>query len=78
MILNRPDMLSPSRAADAQFTENAVQSDPHNRVLIPRFDVYIACANLDRVEDQIIHQHTHFNAAFFGYGLEIAGRLIHG
>src|SRR6185436_1611660 len=39
-----------------KFTENAVQSDPHNQGTLPRFDVYIARANLDRVEDQVIHQ----------------------
>jgi hypothetical protein len=59
-----------------QFGEHAVEPDAHHERAFPRFDVDIAGARFDGVDQQVINQDGNFDA-LVGNRLQIASGLIH-
>ena len=60
-----------------QLVEHAVESDAHDERALPGFDVEIAGADLDGVDQQVIDQRSDFNAPLVGNRLQITCRLVH-
>ena len=60
-----------------EFGQHAAQPDAHDERAFPRFDVDIARAGVDGVEEQAIDEYPDFNGVFGGFRLEVLNGMIH-